>query len=144
MVVIEHDMDFVRRLDSTVTVLNEGKVLAEGSLAEMEQNEQVMEAYWTMTEIAEQTIFLKVKDLEFAYGEVKVLHGLDLKISEKSITCVMGRNGVGKTTLLRNLVGLEKASSGSIYFQNKDITNAESFTELHQDLDMYQDDKFSL
>lgn len=80
-----------------------------------------------MTEIAEQTIFLKVKDLEFAYGEVKVLHGLDLKISEKSITCVMGRNGVGKTTLLRNLVGLEKASSGSIYFQNKDITNAESF-----------------
>ena len=43
--VIEHDMDFVRRLDSTVTVLNEGKVLAEGSLAEMEQNEQVMEAY---------------------------------------------------------------------------------------------------
>tara|TARA_B100000242_G_scaffold290267_1_gene261431 strand:- start:346 stop:1164 length:819 start_codon:yes stop_codon:yes gene_type:complete len=45
LVVIEHDMDFVRRLDSTVTVLNEGKVLAEGSLAEMEQNEQVMEAY---------------------------------------------------------------------------------------------------
>ena len=45
LVVIEHDMDFVRRLDSTVTVLNEGKVLAEGSLEEMEQNEHVMEAY---------------------------------------------------------------------------------------------------
>ena len=45
LVVIEHDMDFVRRLDSTVTVLNEGKVLAEGSLEEMECNEEVMEAY---------------------------------------------------------------------------------------------------
>ena len=45
LVVIEHDMDFVRRLDSTVTVLNEGKVLAEGSLEEMERNEEVMEAY---------------------------------------------------------------------------------------------------
>ena len=45
IVVIEHDMDFVRRLDSTVTVLNEGKVLAEGPLAEVEQNELVREAY---------------------------------------------------------------------------------------------------
>tara|TARA_B100002019_G_C21271999_1_gene602905 strand:- start:4049 stop:4876 length:828 start_codon:yes stop_codon:yes gene_type:complete len=45
LVVIEHDMDFVRRLNSTVTVLNEGKVLAEGNLEEMEKNEEVMDAY---------------------------------------------------------------------------------------------------
>ena len=45
LVVIEHDMDFVRRLGQKVTVLNEGRVLAEGSLEEMETNEEVMEAY---------------------------------------------------------------------------------------------------
>ena len=45
LVVIEHDMDFVRRLGQKVTVLNEGCVLAEGSLEEMEMNEEVMEAY---------------------------------------------------------------------------------------------------
>ena len=45
IVVIEHDMDFVRRLGKTVTVLNEGKVLAEGMIEEMERNEEVMEAY---------------------------------------------------------------------------------------------------
>ena len=45
LVVIEHDMEFVRRLDSTVTVLNEGKVLAEVSMGEMERNEEVIEAY---------------------------------------------------------------------------------------------------
>lgn len=45
IVVIEHDMDFVRRLGKTVTVLNEGKVLAEGMIDEMESNEEVMEAY---------------------------------------------------------------------------------------------------
>ena len=45
LVVIEHDMDFVRRLNQKVTVLNEGKVLAEGSLEEMEENDEVMEAY---------------------------------------------------------------------------------------------------
>ncbi len=45
LVVIEHDMDFVRRLGQKVTVLNEGKVLAEGNLEQMEENEEVMEAY---------------------------------------------------------------------------------------------------
>ena len=45
IVVIEHDMDFVRRLGQTVTVLNEGQVLAEGMIDEMEKNEEVMEAY---------------------------------------------------------------------------------------------------
>ena len=55
--------------------------------------------------------FLNIQGLEFAYGEVKVLHGLDFHMDEKSVACVMGRNGVGKTTLLRNLVGLEKTDS---------------------------------
>ncbi|MDE0821405.1 MAG: urea ABC transporter ATP-binding protein UrtD [Opitutales bacterium] len=45
LIVIEHDMDFVRQLNSTVTVLNEGKVMAEGPLEEVQQNEEVIEAY---------------------------------------------------------------------------------------------------
>jgi urea transport system ATP-binding protein len=45
IIVIEHDMEFVRRLASRVTVLNEGKVLAEGSLAEVQANAEVIEAY---------------------------------------------------------------------------------------------------
>jgi len=72
--------------------------------------------------------FLDISGLEFSYGEVKVLHGLKIQIQEKSITCVMGRNGVGKTTLMRNLVGLEKPSAGSIHYQGKDITNSEGFS----------------
>ena len=72
--------------------------------------------------------FLDISDLEFSYGEVKVLHGLNIQIQEKSITCVMGRNGVGKTTLMRNLVGLEKPSAGSIHYQGKDITHSEGFS----------------
>jgi len=45
IMVIEHDMDFVRKLDARVTVLNEGRILAEGSLAEVQENEEVREAY---------------------------------------------------------------------------------------------------
>ncbi|MBT5311649.1 MAG: ATP-binding cassette domain-containing protein, partial [Verrucomicrobia bacterium] len=45
IIVIEHDMDFVRQLDSKVTVLNEGRILAEGDINELTANEEVIEAY---------------------------------------------------------------------------------------------------
>ena len=45
LIVIEHDMDFVRRLNSFVTVLNEGQIMAEGTLDEIQENEAVIEAY---------------------------------------------------------------------------------------------------
>jgi urea transport system ATP-binding protein len=45
IICIEHDMDFVRRLNSRVTVLNEGKVLADGSLDHVQADAQVIEAY---------------------------------------------------------------------------------------------------
>jgi urea transport system ATP-binding protein len=45
VIVIEHDMEFVRRLGSTVTVLNEGKILAEGPMDVVQRNRDVVEAY---------------------------------------------------------------------------------------------------
>lgn len=65
---------------------------------------------------------LEVKDLTFAYGEALVLRGLSFGVAEKEIVCLMGRNGVGKTTLLRNLVGLEKPSSGEVRFGGREVT----------------------
>jgi urea transport system ATP-binding protein len=72
------------------------------------------------------TTFLKVTDMKFAYGEVTVLRGLDLEINTGTISCVMGRNGVGKTTFLRNIVGLEKSSAGQIFINGKDVTSTEA------------------
>jgi len=66
---------------------------------------------------------LEVRDLEFSYGEVQVLHGLDLVVEAGEIVCVMGRNGVGKTTFLRNVVGLETLTKGSISLGGKDFTS---------------------
>ncbi len=45
LVVVEHDMDFVKALDCPVTVLHEGSVLAQGSLEQVQQNQQVIEVY---------------------------------------------------------------------------------------------------
>lgn len=72
------------------------------------------------------SIFLKVSGLEFAYGEVTVLRGLDLEIEEATIACVMGRNGVGKTTFLRNVVGLEQPSAGSVFMTDHELTHKDA------------------
>lgn len=64
--------------------------------------------------------YMSVSGLEFSYAEVKVLHGLDFELPVQSVCCVMGRNGVGKTTFLRNVVGLEKPSAGSVMIDGRE------------------------
>jgi urea transport system ATP-binding protein len=68
------------------------------------------------------TIMLTVKELRFSYGAVQALDGVSLAASPGEITCVMGRNGVGKTTLMRNLMGTSRSAAGSIRIGDRDIT----------------------
>ena len=65
---------------------------------------------------------LDVHDLHTYYGESHVLQGVTLTAGKGSVTAVLGRNGVGKTTLCRSLVGLTPARSGRIVFNGSDIT----------------------
>ena len=66
---------------------------------------------------------LKVDNISFSYDHVKILNKINLEVPDGKVVCLMGRNGVGKTTLLRNIVGLENPSSGKIYYNNSDITH---------------------
>ena len=70
---------------------------------------------------------LKVSAINQYYRESHTLWDLSLDVPEGSVTCLMGRNGVGKTTLLKCIMGLESTTDGSIQFKDKDITklNAE-------------------
>lgn len=65
---------------------------------------------------------LEVKDLTSGYAEVQILWGTTLAAQEGKLTCLVGANGVGKTTLLRTLMGQLKPSSGSVLFDGRDIT----------------------
>ena len=58
---------------------------------------------------------LEVKDLTAGYGLVTVLRGVDFRAEAGQITCLMGRNGVGKSTFLKCLMGLVPASGGSVH-----------------------------
>jgi urea transport system ATP-binding protein len=60
---------------------------------------------------------LKVNDLNVYYGESHILRNVDLVIPEGEMVCLIGRNGVGKTTLLKTVIGLLQQKSGSISYQ---------------------------
>jgi urea transport system ATP-binding protein len=65
---------------------------------------------------------LSVKDLEVAYGPTQVIFGVSLDVPEGGLCCLMGRNGVGKSTLLQTIVGLQPARAGTISLGYKEIT----------------------
>ena len=65
---------------------------------------------------------LTVEGLVGGYGEERVLQGVDLTMRAGEIVAVIGRNGVGKSTLMRTLVGLLRARAGRIRFAGRDIT----------------------
>ncbi len=65
---------------------------------------------------------LEVTNINLHYGAAQALRGISLKAIPGKVTCVLGRNGVGKTSLLRALVGQRAVSGGTIMFEGYDIT----------------------
>jgi urea transport system ATP-binding protein len=65
---------------------------------------------------------LVVERVDAAYGESQVLWGVDLTVPAKSVVCLMGRNGVGKTTLLKSVMGLMPVRGGRVLLDGVDIT----------------------
>ncbi|MBV8032325.1 MAG: urea ABC transporter ATP-binding subunit UrtE [Betaproteobacteria bacterium] len=65
---------------------------------------------------------LKVENLNQYYGGSHILRSLDFEVPEGKVTALLGRNGVGKTTLLRVLMGLLPVKTGKVLFEEKDIT----------------------
>jgi len=70
--------------------------------------------------------FLKVQGLTAGYGKVPVLHGINFEVAQGEILGVLGHNGMGKTTLLKSLMGIVPATSGQIVFDGEDLTGLRS------------------
>jgi urea transport system ATP-binding protein len=73
---------------------------------------------------------LKVEGLNQYYGGSHILRNLSFEAKIGEVTTLLGRNGVGKTTLLKSLMGLVKVKTGSISFDGKDITHAPSYERV--------------
>ena len=65
---------------------------------------------------------LSIEALELSYGASLCLRGVDLAATPGQITCVLGRNGVGKSSLMRAIVGLERVQKGRVTWEGRDIT----------------------
>ena len=67
---------------------------------------------------------LRIEKLSASYGESQVLRDVDLEVGAGEVVCLMGRNGVGKTTLLKGLMGLLPPRSGRVWLDDQDVTRA--------------------
>jgi branched-chain amino acid transport system ATP-binding protein len=69
---------------------------------------------------------LKIEDIHTYYGDSYVLQGVSLELKKGMVLAMLGRNGVGKTTLIRSIVGFTPARTGRILFQDQDITRMDT------------------
>src|SRR5229473_4820154 len=69
---------------------------------------------------------LDVRNLSVAYGQSQVLHGVNFTVTPGEIVAVVGRNGMGKSTLMKSLIGVMPARSGQIVVDGVDVTSLPS------------------
>jgi branched-chain amino acid transport system ATP-binding protein len=70
---------------------------------------------------------LEVRDIHTAYGLSRVLFGVSIEVNTGECVCLLGRNGVGKSTTMRSIMGLTPPQSGGVAFRGVDITGWESY-----------------
>jgi len=75
---------------------------------------------------------LNVKDLHVAYGQSEALHGISFEGNTKETIAIMGRNGMGKTTLFKSLMGVLPIKSGSVSVAGQEISRIESYQRVAQ------------
>jgi urea transport system ATP-binding protein len=73
---------------------------------------------------------LNVSDIKVAYGQSEVLNGLSFAVAPGEIVAIMGRNGMGKTTLMKSLMGIVPTKSGAVHVGTADITQLKSFERV--------------
>ncbi|MDB5826685.1 MAG: transporter related [Variovorax sp.] len=139
VVLIEHDIDRVLALSDRITVLHQGRLIADGKPAEVAANPEVVRAYLgappagllaVASQRVERTasrIVLDARGLAAGYGGGRILDGIDLQIRDGEAVALLGRNGVGKTTLLRALYGMLPVDEGSIQWNGNAIERLRPF-----------------
>ena len=73
---------------------------------------------------------LEVRDLHTYYGDSYVLQGVSLRVEKSQVVGILGRNGMGKTTLIRSIIGFTSPRRGQVLFKGRDITGWPSYRSV--------------
>ena len=117
VLLVEHDMEVVFRLAHRITVLHRGAVIADGA------PDQVKADRARAGRLSRRPrLMLRIEGMNTHYGASHVLQGVDLDMPQGRISAVLGRNGVGKTTMVKTIMGLVVLSGGRVHVGGTDIT----------------------
>jgi len=86
-------------------------------------------------------MLLDVKNINTFYGDSHVLQNMSLSVSDGEIVALLGRNGMGKSTTLKSVIGLTKPKSGRIVYQGKDITGNNPFKVVREGIGYVPEDR---
>jgi branched-chain amino acid transport system ATP-binding protein len=84
---------------------------------------------------------LRVDDLHVYYGDSHVLQGVSLEVRSGEVVCLLGRNGAGKSTTLRGIVGVNPPKSGRVNFKGQDITARPVYETIRRGLAFVPEDR---
>ena len=91
--------------------------------------------------MVEPGLLLEVKGLAAWYGAAQILHGMDLQVRRGEVVALMGRNGAGKSTTLKALIGMLAKRRGEIHFLGNDISKSESYHAARLGLGFVPEDR---
>jgi branched-chain amino acid transport system permease protein len=161
VVLIEHNFEFVTRVAETIHVLHLGELIASGPAAAVATDPRVIASYLGESsdeseaehihlsgaversedkDLAESG-FLTVDAVESGYGDLRVLRGVSLSVDRGAVEVVLGRNGVGKTTLLSTVAGQIPAWQGSVSLGGEDLKGQASYRRAKSGIAYVQEGK---
>ncbi|HEX8664338.1 MAG TPA: ATP-binding cassette domain-containing protein, partial [Beijerinckiaceae bacterium] len=138
VLLVEHDIDRVFQIADAVTVMNEGRVLVDGTVEDARSSPKVQEVYIgsgaaavaakPRESAAEPATLLSAQGVDTFYGKSHILADVSFDVHEHEIVALLGRNGAGKSTLLKTLIGIAPPAAGSIRLAGQEIAGLPSAT----------------